>query len=170
MSFPGSRTGVQVMGIRDISAVLKISITKVLKVLKSTKHNIKPKRSHYDHLEIDEFRTYVGKKKNKIWLIYAYHRESGEIVASNRRFAVWGKRNLKIAKKLRKKIKQMGMSYDRIATDDWDSFLSAFAEDNHDIGKKYTVGIEGNNCRLRHQVRRTFRRTCCFSKKLCSTM
>jgi IS1 family transposase len=53
-----------------------------------------------------------------------------------------------------------------VATDDWDSFISAFGEDNHEVGKEYTVGIEGNNCRLRHRVRRTFRRTCCFSKKL----
>jgi hypothetical protein len=27
-----------------------------------------------------------------------------------------------------------------------------------------TVGIEGNHCRLRHRIRRVFRRTCCFSK------
>jgi IS1 family transposase len=33
-------------------------------------------------------------------------------------------------------------------------------------GKEHTVGIEGNNCRLRHRIRRTFCRTCCFSKKL----
>jgi hypothetical protein len=69
------------MGIRDISVVLKISITKVLKTLKSTAYEIKPVFSHYDCLEIDEFWTYVGKKKNNVWLIYAYHRESGEIVA-----------------------------------------------------------------------------------------
>jgi IS1 family transposase len=73
---------------------------------------------------------------------------------------------LKTAKKLRKRIKEQGISYDRIATDDWDSFLAAFAEDNHDAGKEHTVGIEGNNCRLRHRIRRAFRRTCCFSKKL----
>jgi IS1 family transposase len=54
-----------------------------------------------------EFWTYGGKKKNKIGLIYAYQRESGEIVAF-----VWGKRDLKTAKKLRKRIKQMGISYD----------------------------------------------------------
>ncbi|MDR1315854.1 MAG: IS1 family transposase, partial [Spirochaetales bacterium] len=28
------------------------------------------------------------------------------------------------------------------------------------------VGIEGNNCRMRHRIRRAFRRTCCFSRKL----
>jgi IS1 family transposase len=64
------------------------------------------------------------------------------------------------------RIKQLGISYDRIAADDWESFVPAFAEDNHKVGKAHTVGIEGNNCRLRHRIRRAFRRTCCFSKKL----
>jgi IS1 family transposase len=146
--------------------ILQISITTVLKVLKSTRYTIKPKQTHYDCLEIDEFWTYVGKKENKVWLIYAYHRESGEIVASNRRFAVWGKRDLKTAQKLSKRIKRLGISYDMVGTDDWDSFISAFVEDNHEAGKEYTVGIEGNNCRLRHRIRRAFRRTCYFSKKL----
>jgi hypothetical protein len=77
-------------GIRDIGIILQISITTVLKVLKSTKYKIKPKRTHYGCLETDEFWTYVGKKKNKVWLIYAYHRGSGEIVAF-----VWGKRKLR---------------------------------------------------------------------------
>ncbi|MDR3171841.1 MAG: hypothetical protein LBU17_09485 [Treponema sp.] len=36
----------------------------------------------------------------------------------------------------------MGITYDRIATDDWQSFVSTFTETEHDIGKKYTVGIE----------------------------
>ncbi|WLF85142.1 hypothetical protein L3D26_00770 [Moraxella sp. ZY21109] len=34
------------------------------------------------------------------------------------------------------------------------------------MGKYYTVGIEGNNNRLRHRIRCIFRRTYCFSKKL----
>jgi hypothetical protein len=91
----------------------KVAIGTVLKVLKSTKYKIRPKQTHYDCLEIDEFWTYVGKKKDKIRLIYAYHRESGEIVAF-----VWGKRDLKTAKKLRNRIKRLGISCDRIATDD----------------------------------------------------
>jgi hypothetical protein len=47
--------------------------------LKSAKYKIKPKKIHYDCLEIDEFWTQVGKKKNKVWLIYAYHREAGKL-------------------------------------------------------------------------------------------
>jgi IS1 family transposase len=123
------------IGIRDIGILLQISSTTVLKVLKSTKYQIKPKQTHYDCLETDEFWTYVGNKKNKVWLIYAYHRGSGEIAASNQRFAVWGKRDLKTAQKPRKRIKRPGISYDRIAADDWAGFLSAFGEDNQRVGK-----------------------------------
>jgi IS1 family transposase len=130
------------IGIRDINVTLNTSITKVLKVLEKTKYTIKPKQTHYDRLEIDEFWTYAGKKKNKLWLIYAYHRETGEIVAFVR-----GKRDLKTAQKLRKRIQRLGITYDRLATDTRDSFPAAFAEDPHPAGKQYTAGIEGNNCR-----------------------
>jgi IS1 family transposase/transposase-like protein len=148
-------------GIRDISAVLEISAKKVLKVLVQGVYKIQPREKHYNCLEVDEFWTYVGKKSNKVWLIYAYHRETGEIVAY-----VWGKRDLKTAQKLRKRLKRLGITYGAIACDERDSFLAAFGEEAKFRGKRYTVGIEGNNCRLRHRVRRAFRRTCCFSKKL----
>jgi len=147
--------------IRDISTILGITTKKVLKVLVSSIYKIKPLKKHYDCLEIDEFWTYVGSKKNKVWLIYAYHRETGEIVAY-----VWGKRDIKTAKKLKERLKRIGITYDEIACDDWDSFLTAFGTEVKLIGKEHTVGIEGNNCRLRHRIRRAFRKTCCFSKKL----
>jgi len=149
------------LGIRDIAEIECISLKKVLSVLVNSNRIITPKQSHYSALEVDEFWTYVGKKTNKVWLIYAYHRESGEIVSY-----VWGKRNLKTAKLLRKKLSDTGITFDCIYTDDWQSFLGAFSTDNHIIGKANTVGIEGNNCRLRHRIRRAFRKTCCFSKKL----
>jgi len=149
------------VGIRDISTIENISIGKVLSVLINSNKSIIPKQSHYDKLEIDEFWTYVGEKKNKVWLIYAYHRETGEIVAW-----VWGKRNFKTAKELREKLTDLGVTYNKIYTDNWKSFIKAFKSDKHIIGKANTVGIEGNNCRLRHRVRRAFRKTCCFSKIL----
>jgi hypothetical protein len=91
------------IGIRDIGAVLRISITKVLKVLKSTKYQIKPKQTCYDCLEADEFWTHVGKKKNKVWLIYAYHRGSGEIAAYE-----WGEEGSKDGAKAKEKDKTVG--------------------------------------------------------------
>ena len=140
------------IGIRDISEIERISIRKVLSVPVNFNHIIKPKQSHYDSLEVDEFWTCVGNKKNKIGLIYAYHRATGEIVA-----LAWGKRNTKTAGKLRENLSSSGISFDTVYTDDWNSFKNAFAADNHITGKENTVGIEGNNCRLRHHIRRAFR-------------
>jgi IS1 family transposase len=54
----------------------------------------------------------------------------------------------------------MGISYDIVCTDGWDSFIAVFHADNHIIGKEYTKGIEGNNYRLRHRIRWAFRKTC----------
>ena len=149
------------VGIRDVAEIEEISTDKVLSVLVNSNHVITPKKSYYECLEVDELWTYVGDKSKKVWLIYAYDRAGGEIVGF-----VWGKRDLKTACKLRKRLVDLGVSYGAIASDNWDSFITAFEGDNHLIGKKYTVGIEGNNCRLRHRIRRAFRKTCCFSKKL----
>jgi IS1 family transposase len=151
---------VRSVGIRDIAEIEKVSIKKVLSVLTEFSHKIQPKQSHYESLEVDEFWTCVGNRKNKVWLIYAYHRATGEIVAY-----VWGKRNYKTAKELREKPVSPGIGYDKIRTDAWDSFIAVFQQDNHIVGKAHTKGIEGNNCRLRHRIRRAFRKTCCFSKK-----
>jgi hypothetical protein len=49
---------------------------------------------------------------------------------------------VKRRKKLRIRVKRLGISCDRAATDDWDSFLSAFGEDNQRVGKEHRVGIE----------------------------
>jgi IS1 family transposase len=149
------------IGIRDIAEINNISSKKVLSILVHSRHMLRPRRQYYDCLEVDEFWTYVGKKCRKVWLIYAYHRETGDIVAF-----VWGKRDLKTANGLKKKLSDSGVSYGSIATDDRDSFVSAIKDKNHLIGKKYTVGIEGNNYRLRHRIRRAFRKTCCFSRNL----
>ena len=77
----------------------------------------------------------------------------------------WGKRDLKTAQKLRARLKQLKVSYGSISMDNWDSFITAFKPDNKQVGKQHTIGIEGNNCRLRHRLRRAVRKTCCFSKK-----
>lgn len=149
------------IGIRDIAEIENVSIHTVLLVLTKSNKKIIPKQNYYDVLEVDEFWTYVGNKDTKVWLLYAYHRETGEVVAW-----VFGKRNYKTAKALRDKITKLGVTFGTIATDNWDSFIKAFKSDNHIVGKKYTVGIEGNNCRLRHRIRRAVRKTCCFSKKM----
>ena len=148
-------------GVRDIAEVERVSIGKVLKTLSKSKYQLQAKQKYYETLEVDEFWTFVGNNGNKQWLIYAYHRETGEIVAY-----VWGKRDLATVKKLKARLKELRVKYARIASDNWDSFVTAFKEYKQLVGKFFTVGIEGNNCRIRHRVRRGFRRSCNFSKKL----
>ncbi|SUO97256.1 Transposase and inactivated derivatives [Suttonella ornithocola] len=65
--------------IADIMVIEKVSKYKVLNVLAKSNCEIKPTQNAYQKLQIDEFWTYVGHKKNKIWLIYAYDPDSGEI-------------------------------------------------------------------------------------------
>jgi hypothetical protein len=84
--------------IRDMAEIEKISIKKVLSVPVHSRHLIQPKQQYYGCLEMDEFWIYAGKKSNRVWLIYAYHRETGEIVSFARE-----KRDLKTARKLKKK-------------------------------------------------------------------
>ncbi|SDE59958.1 insertion element IS1 protein InsB, partial [Riemerella columbipharyngis] len=67
---------------------------------------ISPKQNKYKSLQVDELWTFVGKKKNKKWLIYAYSFETKEIEAW-----VWGKRNIKTAQKLREKIEEIGREF-----------------------------------------------------------
>jgi hypothetical protein len=72
---------------RDISAVLKVSIAAVLQVFKSTKYKIKPKQNQNSSISRRSYWIYVDKKQNKVRLIYAYHRDTGEIAAWNFWFA-----------------------------------------------------------------------------------
>ncbi len=62
-------------------------------------------------------------------------------------------------------VRGVGIRYDHIATDNWNSFANVFSRDSHQRGKFFTKGIEGNNCTLRHRKRLFFRKTCCFSKR-----
>jgi IS1 transposase len=95
------------------------SRSKVQAALKRSTPRISPKRTHYLTLQIDEFWTFVGKKCNKVWLIYAYDLASGEIVAYVR-----GTRNLATVIQLKQRLKALGATYDRIASDYWVVFFN----------------------------------------------
>lgn len=46
--------------------VEQVSQGKVLSVLANSDHQIKPRQQHYNTLEVYEFWTYVGNKKNEV--------------------------------------------------------------------------------------------------------
>ncbi|MBC6409507.1 MAG: IS1 family transposase, partial [Ekhidna sp.] len=74
--------------------------------------------------------------------------------------------NTNTVRELGYKIEALGLKWGGLLTDNWKRFKRVFRDNHHQIGKAGTKGIEGNNCRLRHRIRRAFRQTCCFSKKM----
>ena len=149
-------------GIRDICAVTGYRKDKVQAALRRSSHRITPKRKYYPVLAVDEFYTFAGNKRNRLWLIYAYCRQTGEMVTY-----VWGRRDAATVRALKRRLQQLEVSCNRIASDNWPAFTRVFAPWVHLItGKRYTVGIEGNNCRIRHRISRAVSKSCCFSKKL----
>jgi insertion element IS1 protein InsB len=148
-------------GVRDCAVVLGISVNCVLRHLVHSAEQvlIKPKQSRYHRVQIDELWSYVSKKEKKVWLLYAYCAESGEILGFT-----MGKRNTKTVKNLMIKLK--GLDVDFYCTDDWEAFSSVLPYYRHLIGKHFTRAIEGINTWFRTRVRRLVRRTTCFSKKV----
>ncbi len=145
-------------GIRDITVCCNISQQCVLKTLKKHgKQTVVPQKKEYRSVQIDEVWSFVGQKKNKYWLLYAYAPETKEVLAF-----VCGSRSRTTVRKLYKHLSGLTIgSYD---TDHWKSFKTVFPEDRHRVGKEYTKHIEVVNTSIRARNRRFVRRTTCFSK------
>lgn len=148
-------------GVKDCAAVLGISKEAVLRcILRSALPiEVKPAEKRYDRVQIDELWSYVGKKKRKVWLLYAYCARSGEILAFT-----MGKRSITTVKNLMVKLKYIEIDF--FCTDRWEAFTAVLPYERHLIGKMFTKAIEGINTWFRTRLRRLVRRTVCFSKKL----
>jgi IS1 family transposase/DNA-directed RNA polymerase subunit RPC12/RpoP len=150
-------------GVRDCAVVLGISVNCVLRQLvkEAGQVLIKPKQSRYHKVQIDELWSYVWRKEKKVWLLYAYCADSGEILGFT-----MGKRSIKTVKNLMVKLKHLEVGF--YCTDDWEAFSAVLPYYQHLIGKQFTRAIEGINTWFRTRVRRLVRRTVCFSKKVYS--
>jgi len=148
-------------GIRDCAAVAGVSQEAVLRLIvrNALKLEIKPCYSHYIKVQIDELWSYLGKKQKKVWMLYAYSAQDGEIPG----FAM-GKRNQKTVSNLLLKLKALEIDF--FLTDNWEAFKAVLPYEKHLIGKQFTKAIEGVNTWFRTRLRRLVRRTVGFSKKL----
>jgi len=148
-------------GIRDCAAVAGVSKAAVSRLIirNALRLEIKPKLSYYHKVQIDEQWSYVGKKSKKVWMIYAYAPQTGEVLG----FAM-GKRNRKTIYNLMLKLKTLEIDF--FLTDNWEAFKAVLPGEKHLVGKQFTKAIEGINTWFRTRIRRLVRRTVCFSKKL----
>lgn len=148
-------------GIRDISRVLSISTNTVLKLIRRAAEQVAeplvPKR--IADLELDEFWSFVEKKKRQRWTWYAFDRKLKHITA-----VVNGRRTDKNCARMLKQLDDSRVQ--RFHTDKWESYLKLLPKKNHVIGKEGTRNIERHNLNFRTHIKRLQRRTICFSKSV----
>jgi hypothetical protein len=103
------------MEIGAMAEIEEISIKKVLSVLVNFRHVIRSKQPWYSCLEADVSRTYAEKKSNKVRIIYAYYRQTGEITVF-----VLGKTRLENCKSMEEKFVEFLSKLQSITTDDYE--------------------------------------------------
>jgi len=148
-------------GIRDISRVLGISTNTVLRLIRQAAQKAQepfvPKR--IADLELDEFWSFVEKKKRQRWTWYAFDRKLKRVTAF-----VNGRRTDHNCASLLKKL--AGRRVQRFHTDKWASYRKLLPEKKHAVGKGGTRNIERHNLNFRTHIKRLQRRTICFSKSM----
>jgi len=148
-------------GIRDISRVLSISTNTVLKLIRQAAEKVNepavPKR--IADLELDEFWSFIEKKKRQRWTWLAFDRKRKRVTAF-----VNGRRTDHNCAALLKKL--AGSRVKRFHTDKWESYVKLLPEKSHLVGKEGTRNIERHNLNFRTHVKRLQRRTICFSKSV----
>jgi insertion element IS1 protein InsB len=148
------------LGIRSTARILKISTTTLLKRIVSIARKInQPIISKGKTYEVDEMCTYIGSKRNFIWLVYALDKNSKTVVSFN-----VGKRTNKTLSRVLDTLKLSEAK--KIFTDKLKNYRYLLDEKMHSVKRFGTNHIERNNLTLRTHLKRLNRRTICFSKSL----
>lgn len=145
-------------GIRSISRVLNISSTTVIhRIRQIASRIIKPKIRMGKEYEVDELKTYRGRKTRERWLVYALSREDGQVV--DYRIGRRTKRTLGAV------VETLLLSKARkIFTDKFQLYKYLIPLWLH-RWRQYAINhIERMNLNLRNGLKRLGRKTLCFSK------
>ena len=145
------------MSIRSISRFLSIPKTSVSRFLLEESRKIeKPKiREQGEEYEIDELRTFVGRKDKECWICYAINRKTKAIID----FVV-GRKTKENIKKVIDSV--LLLNPKRIYSDKLSLYKKLIPNKIHSTRYKWTNYIERNNLTLK----RLNRRTICFSRSI----
>ena len=150
------------MGLRGIERVTEIHHTTVMHWIREAGHQLPdaPKLEEIPEVtDLDELQTFVGRKRNKLWIWTAVNHKQAGILG-------WamGDRSAQTFKPLWSIIKCWQCFF--YVTDGW-SVYPIFIEDGaHIVSKTYMTRVEGENTRLRHYLARLHRKTLCYSKSV----
>jgi insertion element IS1 protein InsB len=148
------------VGIRGTAAIAEISTSTVMTRIKRLSEKVeKPVVIMNKIYEMDELKTYVTKKNNEKWIIYAIDKETRQVVD----FRI-GKRNKR----------NLGAVIDtlifsnakRIYTDKLILYKNLIPKQIHKAVAHSTNYIERKNLNLRTHIKRLSRKTICFSKSV----
>ncbi len=147
------------VSIRGIARILKISISTVIGRIRQIARQIgKPAIVlNQSEFEVDELRTFIGRKGNEYWLAYAYNRQTSEVVD----FIV-GRRSKRTLRMLINTLLLSGVG--SIRTDNLNIYRSLIPPTVHCFGAYCTNHIERKNLSIRTHLKRLSRRTICFSR------
>ncbi|XLS30010.1 IS1 family transposase [Flavobacteriaceae bacterium M23B6Z8] len=146
-------------GVRSIARILKISCGTVLSRILKISKEIEPPvfQKPYCSYEVDELWSFVGNKKNVIWITYAIERETSKVID----LYVGSKSKLTI-KPLVDKL--LSLQPKKIYTDRLNIYPNLIPKKIHQVFKYCTNKIERMNLTLRAHIKRLSRRTICFSR------
>jgi insertion element IS1 protein InsB len=146
------------MGIRSTARILQISTTTLLKrILTIAQGIVNPIISLCKSYEVDEMRTFIKRKENLIWIVYALEKESKKVVCFN-----IGKRTNKTLNFVITSLKLSKAQ--KIYTDGLKNYKFLIKKKVHSIKQFGTNHIERNNLTMRTHLKRLNRRTLCYSK------
>lgn len=148
------------MGIRSISRFLRISTTTLFKRIINISDCIQPPSVNYNKIyEVDELRTYIGNKKQIIWLVYALEKESKNVICFN-----LGKRTNETLHSVIKTL--LNSNPKNIYTDRLKNYQYLIPKEIHQTKRFGTNSIERKNLSIRIHLKRFNRKTICFSKSV----
>ena len=148
------------LGIRSTARVLSISVTTLLKrIVRIAESIAQPPIAKGRSYEVDEMRTFIGKKSKLRWIVYALDRETKQVVSFN-----VGRRTNKTLKRVIQSL-EFSNAY-KIYTDKLKNYRYLITKKLHNTKVHCTNHIERHNLSIRTHLKRLNRKTICFSRSL----
>jgi IS1 family transposase len=150
------------MGLRGIERVTEIHHTTVMHWIRAAGHQMRaaPEAEEIPEVtDLDELQTFVGNKRNKLWIWTAVNHKQPGILAW-----VIGDRSAKTFQQLWSIVKCWQCFF--YVTDGWKVYPMFIEEGDQIVSKTYMTRVEGENTRLRHYLARLHRKTLCYSKSV----
>lgn len=150
------------MGFRGIERVTEIHHTTIIEWVREAETQLTEDEAAEppEVAELDELQTFVGRKKQKVWIWTALNHYQLGILA-----ITVGDRSGKTFAKLWERVEDWSSKW--YMTDGYCVYANFIEPSKHLIMKKTKMTrVEGENTRLRHYLARLHRATLCYSKSI----